>query len=372
MIGRSELNDAESFDRAWASRSTGGARTRREQADDTAELVRTAEMLTRSASIEPSAQFSADLRARLMIEAAEVLVAAPAPSRAGARVGASTATTHAPRRRRIAGLAAALVAGTATVGLVSSSASAVPGDVLYPVKRGVESVQLAVHRDDAGRGQAQLDQASERLTEAWTLDSTGRDDRVAEALDAFSEQATAGSGALFEAYGSEGEARQIDAVTTFATGSSETIVNMSDDLPADAQAALEEATTTVLGLAERAGALCTSCDAVDLGALVTAAEDAADRAPESSTDEGANDSSSGDGSSTEAPAPQQTRPPAKPVAPAPTTAPPRPTTAAPEPTRPAPGLRDLTEPVVGGLLGNDEQSGLVPSLLDGLLGGGKR
>lgn len=374
MIGRSESSDAESFERAWTTRSAARTRARRSQSTDTAALVRTAELLTRSASIEPDEQFTADLRARLMTEAADVLVAAPAPSRAGARVSPDTVRTdrvrtHSPRRRRLAGLAAALVAGTATVGLVSSSASAVPGDVLYPVKRGVESVQLAVHRDDVGRGQTQLDQASERLLEAWTLDSTGRDDRVADALADFSEQATAGSTALFQAYDNEGDAGRIDAVTTFATGSSETIENMSDDLPTDARTALDEATETVLDLAERAGALCTSCAAVDLGSLVTAVEDEVDRAPKPSTDEAAGDSSSGDGSD---PAPQQTQQPAKPAAPAPTAAPSRGTTPTPKPSTSPPRLRDLTDPVVGGLLGNDEQRGLVPSLLDGLLGGGKR
>lgn len=372
MIGRSESNDAESFERAWTARSAGRSDARGARSRDTADLVRTAELLTRSASIEPTEQFTADLRARLMTEAADVLVVAPAPSSTGTRVAADTARTPSPRRRRLAGLAAALVAGTATVGLVSSSASAVPGDVLYPVKRGVESVQLAVHRDDVGRGQTQLDQASERLLEAWTLDSTGRDERVAEALDAFSEQATAGSAALFEAYDSEGDADRIDAVTTFATGSSKTIVNMSDDLPPDAQAALDEATDTVLGLAERAGALCTSCAAVDLESLLTAVEDAVDTAPRPSADDPDDDSSSDDGSAAEAPAPQQTRAPAEPAAPAPTTAPSRAVPSAPKPTPTTPGLRNLTDPVVGGLLGNEEQPGLVPSLLDGLLGGGKK
>lgn len=372
MIGRSEANDAESFERAWTTRSTAGTRARAGRAGDTAALVRTAELLTRSADIEPTERFTADLRARLMTEAAEVLVAGGAPSSTSARVASDTARSHSPRRRRLAGLAAAIVAGTATVGLVSSSASAVPGDVLYPLKRGVESVQLAVHRDDGGRGQTQLDQASERLLEAWTLDSTGRDDRVAEALEAFSEQATAGSAALFEAYGAEGDAGRIDAVNTFATGSSKTIVNMSDDLPPDAQAALDQATDTVLGLAERAGALCTSCAAVDLGSLLAAVEEAVDSAPRPSGDDQTDDSSSDDGSSDESPAPQQTRAPSQPAAPAPTAAPSRGATSAPAPTPSTPGLRNLTDPVVGGLLGNDEQSGLVPSLLDGLLGGGKR
>ncbi|MGJ9422094.1 DUF5667 domain-containing protein [Aeromicrobium sp. CF3.5] len=369
MIGRSEMNDAESFERAWTSRSTRDIRARRAPQDDVDALLRTAELLTRSAAIQPTEQFTSDLRARLMTEAADVLVAVPATSGTDRRVAGNVAPAQSPRRRRLAGLAAAIVASTATVGLVSSSASAVPGDVLYPVKRGVESVQLAVHRDDAGRGQTQLDQASERLLEAWTLDSTGHDDRVAEALDAFSEQATDGSTALFEAYDSEGDAGRVDAVTTFATGSSDTLVNMSENLPADAQAALESATETVLGLAERAGTLCTSCAEADLGALAEA-DDAVDGGPASPREESGADSSV-DRSSTgeaQAPASGRTQQPEEPAAPRPTTAPSPSPKPAPSPTPSTPGLPPIIDPVVGGLLGNDQQPGLVPSLLDGLLG----
>ncbi len=365
MIGRSEVNDAESFDRVWTSRSTGSARPRGAHADDIAALVRTAELLTRSASIAPTEQFTTDLRARLMAEAADVLI--PAPARSGTARGTAPdahPTRTARRRRRLAGLSAALVAGTASVGLVTSSASAVPGDVLYPVKRGVESVQLAVHRDDVGRGQAHLDQASERLREAWTLDSTGRDGRVAEALTAFTEQADAGSAALFETYDREGDTAQIDAVTTFASASSGTLVNMSDDLPTEARAALEAATRTVLGLSERAEALCISCADVDLGSL-DASGNAGDDTPGASADRSATDSASNGGEPSSDPTRQPARTSAPPAAPAPSPS----AEPAPSPTASNPGLRRITEPVVGGLLGNDEQPGLVPSLLDGLLGG---
>lgn len=39
------------------------------------------------------------------------------------------------------------------------------------------------------------------------------------------------------------------------------------------------------------------------------------------------------------------------------------------PTADAPALADVTDPVVGGLLGDANQEGLVPGLLNGLLGG---
>ena len=38
----------------------------------------------------------------------------------------------------------------------------------------------------------------------------------------------------------------------------------------------------------------------------------------------------------------------------------------------APKLTDVTDPIVGSLLGDDEQPGLVGGLVDGLLGGGQQ
>ena len=363
MIGRNESKDAESFDQAWSSRSTQRPRA---TPRDTAALVRTAELLCRSASIQPSEEFSADLRTRLMTEAAQVLVVAPKPAESARAPQPLASQTRSSRGRRLSGLAAALVTGTAAVGLVASSASAVPGDVLYPVKRGVESVQLAVHRDAATRGETQLAQASERLTEAWSLDSTGRDDRVAEALDAFSEQASAGSASMFEAYDSAADTARISAVTSFASDSSGTLVRMSDDLPADAQTALQKANATVLALAEQASALCTSCAEVDLGdldpagpgSIVGSAPDTETSAAPS-TNEGAASSEPTSG----APAPEPVR-----ASPSPAPRATSPSRSTPSPSKPAPALRDVTDPLIGGLLGDDDQTGIVPSLLDGLLG----
>lgn len=361
MIGRGASHDAEAFDAAW----TSGASARPDA--DTAALVRTAELLCRSASAEPTEQFRVDLRARLMAEAADVLVVTPPRE----RPAAASDPVRTPRRRRLVGLTAALVTGTATIGMVSTSASAVPGDVLYPVKRGVESVQLAMHRDDASRGRAELDQAAERLKEAWSLDDSGRDDQVAGALEAFSEQASSGSEQLFAAYAADRSPEQVEAVNDFAAGSTSTILGMSDDLPADARVALDEATETVIGLADRASALCTSCSPADLGALINdAAPVSVDTSEAPAPAQPTKDAPSpvADAPSSSAPRPT--------VAPAPTTTTPRPspTTKAPATTSTpkVPSLRDITDPLLGGLLGNDEQTGLVPGLLDGLLGGGKK
>ena len=94
----------------------------------------------------------------------------------------------APRLRRPTGLrvvAASLVAGILLVlgagGAVAASANTLPGDSLYGVKRAVERVSLAMHRDPVGRAGLQLQFAATRLSEIQALLAAGRD--TSEAID---------------------------------------------------------------------------------------------------------------------------------------------------------------------------------------------
>jgi hypothetical protein len=75
-----------------------------------------------------------------------------------------------PRHR----VALMLVAAAITVVLlggaaVAASASAKPGDLLYPVKRAAENIELIVHRDPASRARLHLEFAERRLTELSAL-----------------------------------------------------------------------------------------------------------------------------------------------------------------------------------------------------------
>jgi hypothetical protein len=357
MIRRGAPRDAQSFDDAWAS----GDRSR--AGGEVDELVRTAELLCRSAVMEPSVAFRSDLRERLMAEAAEVLVAGGAPVEP---VPAATTARPRPARRRLAGVAAAAVAAVGTVGMVSSSATAVPGDVLYPVKRGVESVQLAMHRSDTSRGEFQLGQARERLAEAHWLDANDHDDQVAETLEAFNDQAAQGSESLFASYDEQSSAETIDAVNDFAADATVTLATMSEDLPADARAALDLAADTITGLASRASLLCSSCAPADLGSLVDAVDEAV--APTQTSRDTASQSADEKSSST------TTAPPAATTGSSGAdTAPSGAGTSKPSaaPSTKAPSLTTVTDPLLGGLLGDEDHEGLVPGLLNGLLGGGK-
>ncbi|GAA3524104.1 hypothetical protein GCM10022234_20780 [Aeromicrobium panaciterrae] len=350
MIGR-RADDAQSFDEAWSGRAP--------RDEQIAELVRVAEILCESAVAEPTPEFRLSLRSALMTEAETALVPAgtPAPGTSGVRT-ISPAPARRPVRRRIAGLTAAALASAGVVGLVSSSASAVPGEMLYPVKRSVESVQLALHQGDSSRGSYQLAQASERLAEARKLSdnpSSRTDALIADTLDDFSSQAEKGSSSLFEDFDNHGKTTSIQKVNDFAASAATELAALSSFLPEGADDAFRSAAQTISDLAVQASSLCSSCSSADAQSLVNAVTalttDTTDTTEPSSTTK------------------------------APTTPTPTPTTsatggstpAAPKPTSPQVtlppiDLSPVTDPLIDGLLGEE---GLVPSLLNGLLGGGK-
>ncbi|MFI9269438.1 DUF5667 domain-containing protein [Kitasatospora sp. NPDC052896] len=72
------------------------------------------------------------------------------------------------RRFAIGGLVAGVTVGS-LAGVAAASTGALPGETLYPVKRGLEDLRLDLARSDAERGALLLDQASNRLAEAHEL-----------------------------------------------------------------------------------------------------------------------------------------------------------------------------------------------------------
>lgn len=358
MIGSKASTDAEVFADALEGRGPRNSEVR--------ELVRFAETLCESA-VDASPDFVMSLRQQLMTEAATVLVKTPVAVRERSEV----LTTH-PVRRRLAAATAALIAMSGMVGIVASSAQAIPGDMLYPVKRGVENVELTMHRSDASRGSFQLAQASERLAEAHSL-ATQRDPRsqaaVVKTLAEFSDTATAGSAALFDDYSSGGNEKSIDEVSTFASTSSSVLESISAKLPASSTDAFTVAATTVTDLVSQATTLCAACNVASLPSNL-ASTVAKVLTPKSTakTDPAAGATQP----STVAPSASPTNIVSGLVGTV--TNPPKsqPTTSPTAPTTSPPKLSTVTDPLLGALLGDETQPGLVPGLLNGLLGGGTK
>lgn len=365
MIRRPGRDDAQAFHEAWESGAHGTGQV--------AELVRTAQTLRTSASAAPRPEFTSALRERLIAEGRTVLVPAPGASRRTAAAGdAAPAAAPSRARRRLATAAVAAVSSLGVVGLVASSASALPGDVLYPVKRTVEDVELALHRSDEARGTQRLELAAERLREVRAVIADGSPaarHQVPDLLDEFSTQAEQGSASLFDAYDTDGSTASIETVNDFAAASAVDLTTMAADVPADATESFSAAAAAVTDLAGQAGRLCASCGSADLGSLVDVVRSVL--APAASGDGSTRAASAG--RSTAAPSPSSAGTSTAPSATTPSTTPPLvqvPTLPAPTPTptTQSKGLGTVTDPLLGGLLGDDDQEGLVPGLLGGLLG----
>lgn len=349
--------DVDAFHEAWERGVPSDA--------EIATLIRTAEQVRASAADDPAPAFREALREQLMAEASSVLVAQPAVPRSQGQV---TPPVH-PVRRRLAGLTAAAVASVGAITLVNSSAQAVPGELLYPVKRGVENVQLSLKDDGAERGGYQLDRASERLREAEALaGDPERHAQLPDLLGDFTRQAEDGSAALFTAFDSTGDEQDIVDVTEFAERSTTMLTALSsDDMPAEYMAAWKRAAGAVTALADESSRLCGDCARADVDDLVRSVSDdvAKEKAPTSSRGDSAARPRAAGSTAPSAPRATSGSSGAAAAKPAPSAAP------SPAPSTRAPGLRTVTDPVLGGLLGNEEQEGLVPGLLNGLLGSPK-
>ncbi|MGZ4429499.1 MAG: DUF5667 domain-containing protein [Nocardioidaceae bacterium] len=220
-------------------------------------LVGVAAGLRALPSVEPAADFAVDLRARLMAEAAAVLNPENAhltlPPR---KVGA--------RERRLVAVAAsvALIGGTA--GMAAASEHALPGEALYPIKRGIEQAQAGLSMGAASKGHDLLGQANDRLTEVQGLlaeDSVTSGPRVPDTLDEFTRQANEGASLLFASYRDSHDPAAVAAVRQFAADGMTTLNGIADAAPPEAGPQLSRAATSLRDIDRQASQLCGACAA---------------------------------------------------------------------------------------------------------------
>jgi hypothetical protein len=205
----------------------------------------------------------------LLIAEAEIVLAAAAASRAEAdeRLRLTPAAPRVRRRNRrlavgISGVV--LVGGTASLALAAQSA--LPGDGLYPLKRGIEAAHAGLTFDRAGRGQVLLDSASTRLDEAAELSREDADpSRVDDALTSFSQQAVAGSDLLVQDYQSSGDESSMTAIRTFTASSMAQLSELQSLVPPDSLPQLLQAAQALDQIEQVSVHTCPACS----GPLVT-------------------------------------------------------------------------------------------------------
>ncbi|MFD3695799.1 DUF5667 domain-containing protein [Streptomyces sp. NPDC058646] len=149
-----------------------------------------------------------------------------------------------PRSRWSKGIAAGGltvgVAAGAFSGVAAASSDALPGDHLYPVKRGMEDLKLGLADDDSDRGELFLDQASNRLSEARRLMERGRTGvldheslgEIRRALTRMKHDASEGHRLLQAAYQRDGSLGPIQTLSSFSQSHRDAWGKLRDRLPA--------------------------------------------------------------------------------------------------------------------------------------------
>lgn len=243
---------AEEFDQVLAGAADDAVTARY------AELLDTLEQLRALPEVSPRADFVGDLRTRLMTAAETVLVPATAP----AAIPSLPEERARRRNRRLGTLAASLVVVGGTTGMAAAASGALPGEGLYPIKRGIEQVATAVRFSDASQGKALLDQAGTRLEEVRALQAQGSADPdvIAETVTAFRAAADSGSAKLFADYQSSGDEGDITTVRDFTAAQMAAVADLSASADTETNDLLVDAADTLADIDEQAVSLCSTCD----------------------------------------------------------------------------------------------------------------
>jgi Domain of unknown function (DUF5667) len=222
-----------------------------------AELLDVVGDLRAMPQVAPRPEFVSSLRESLMAEADTALVRRPAvPPRLAMP---STSRTRDRRLGTVLG-GAALVGATATMAVAAQTA--LPGESLYGVKRGIESAQVRLASDDAARGRALLTQAETRLTELEQIAAGegGTDKLVADTLDTFTDQSSEGVHTLLAARDGDGAKEDAQRARDFTADSMERLTALQPQLPDDVRDELLAAGRTLTDLDMEISGACLTCE----------------------------------------------------------------------------------------------------------------
>ena len=206
----------------------------------------------------PRPDFTVALREQLM-EAADTLLL-PAPGADAERL------TLPPRRtardRRIAAAVGAVAIIGASTSVAVAAQSALPGEMLYPIKRLLETAETGAQLSDSGKGSSLLGNAADRLAEVTALSRTSdldEADTIATTLTTFSEQSLEASDFLLDDYAAGGDRSSVEALNQFTVSSMKTLAQLEAVLPPGARDELQEAAQVLVEIDSAASAACPVC-----------------------------------------------------------------------------------------------------------------
>ncbi|MGH3487519.1 MAG: DUF5667 domain-containing protein [Actinopolymorphaceae bacterium] len=236
--------------------------SRRSHDPNVAPLLELVAML-RPAGVQPSEGFRTSLRDRLLAVAAErpqgaMPDALPIP--------AARSAVRTPTRLRVVAVAVSVALAGGMVGTAAAARNALPGELLYTLKRGLEQTEAAVTTNSESRGRQYLGQATTRLTEISSLTDQsvrpGATDRLAlsqTTLNDFARDARRGGSMLVEASQLDGRTAPLVQLREFVAATRPKLELIRAALPAEAGAAYSAALATLDRLDQRALALCPAC-----------------------------------------------------------------------------------------------------------------
>lgn len=251
---------AERFDSLVEGTSTSGTDA------GTAELLELVGALRQVPHVEPRADFVLDLRERLMLAAETEMSPAAATERK-----LTVTPRRTPRERRIAVALGGVALVGATTSMAVAAQGALPGDVLYPLKRAIESAETGIKVDDSQKGNALLSNARGRLDEIDRLADEGDSDPqvYTTTLDTFSDQATQAGDLLITDFDQTGDEQSINRLRDFAATSIASLSALEDVLPPAARDALLNAAETIFTLDAAAQQACPGCSAAGITDIPT-------------------------------------------------------------------------------------------------------
>jgi len=213
-------------------------------------------MMRDLAPAEPAPAFTASLREQLMAAADTLLL----PSDDSQRLRLPPRGTA--RDRRIAAVVGGFAIVGASTSLALAASTALPGEMLYPLKRAMESVETGIHLSDEGKGTSLLANATDRLAEVAALSRTsdlGEGAMIAETLTTFSNQSLLASDLLLSDYAENGDEASIDELREFTATSMETLAELEPLLPEEAHDELVYAAQVLGDIDAAAGRACPAC-----------------------------------------------------------------------------------------------------------------
>lgn len=247
---------AEAFAFAVENRASLVDRPRGDVADRYADLLTCVDVLREQKAPAPRADFIADLRMRLM-DAADTLLL-PADGELAPVIPLVAPANRRQRRLSVAAAAFVVIGGSA--GVAAAAGNALPGDALYPIKRGLESAQVSLNSSDSGKGQDLLRQASTRLDEIdGLLASDASADRITHTLSSFERSAASGADLLFVAYQRDGDVQDITRLRAMLGSQITHLDALASEAPESSLSAFATARALLSDLDQQASVICSDC-----------------------------------------------------------------------------------------------------------------